>query len=185
MKTEFLKELGLEKEVIDKILSENGKDVEAEKSKVAKVEGERDKYKEQLETATEKLEQFKDVKPEELRETIEKLEQDLKDKDADYNAKEADRIFIEEVNKAIKDAGGRSEKAVLSMLDIEALKTSKNQTEDIKKALESVKESDAYLFGENEPINNPVVGATGGTGGADSRVSTLRAAMGLPTEEGK
>ncbi len=33
MKTEFLKELGLEQEQIDKIMAENGKDIAAEKAK--------------------------------------------------------------------------------------------------------------------------------------------------------
>ena len=33
MKTAFLKGLGLEKEVIDEIMAENGRDVEAEKTK--------------------------------------------------------------------------------------------------------------------------------------------------------
>ncbi|MEG0904453.1 MAG: phage scaffolding protein [Lachnospiraceae bacterium] len=183
MKTDFLKELGLEKEVIDKIMAENGKDIDAEQKKVTKVEGERDNYKEQLDTATGQLEQFKDVKPEELQATIEQLKKDIKDKDDEYASKESDRIFVESINQSIKDAGGRNEKAVLSMLDIESLKASKNQIEDIKKALETVKESDAYLFGENEPINNPIVTHSGGAGSTDSRMSTMRAAMGLPTEE--
>lgn len=42
--------------------------------------------------------------------------------------------------------------------------------------------SDGYLFGANEPINNPVGGTSGGGGadpGADD-VAALRAAMGLP-----
>ena len=33
------------------------------------------------------------------------------------------------------------------MLDIDALKESKNQSDDIKKALEDTEESDGYLFG--------------------------------------
>ena len=41
MKTEFLKELGLEQEQIDKIMAENGKDIAAEKAKATKAEGER------------------------------------------------------------------------------------------------------------------------------------------------
>ena len=41
MKTEFLKGLGLEQDVIDKIMAENGKDIAAEKAKTTKAEGER------------------------------------------------------------------------------------------------------------------------------------------------
>lgn len=183
MKTDFLKGLGLEQDAIDKIMAENGKDIAAEKAKTTKVEGERDNYKSQLETATESLEKFKDVDPTAMQGEIDKLNQQLKDKDAEYAAKEADRIFSDTIKEAIKTAGGRNEKAVMAMLDMEALKESKNQSEDIKKALETVKESDAYLFGTDEPFSNPV-GATGGTGGSGGdNLSAIRAAMGLPAKK--
>ncbi len=162
MKAEFLKGLGLEQDVVDKIMAENGKDVAAEQAKTTKAEGERDNYKDQLATATESLEKFKDVDPAAMQSEIENLNKQLKDKDEEYAAKEADRIFSDTVKEAIKSAGGRNEKAVMAMLDMDALKASKNQSEDIKKALEAVKESDAYLFGSDEPFMN-AVGATGGS----------------------
>ena len=183
MKTDLLKGLGLEQDSIDKIMAENGKDIAAEQAKITKAEGERDNYKDQLATATASLEKFKDVDPVALQSEIDKLNQQLKDKDAEYAAKEADRIFSDTIKEAIKTAGGRNEKAVMAMLDMDALKASKNQSEDIKKALETVKESDAYLFGSDEPFMN-AVGATGG--GADvggDNLSAIRAAMGLPAEK--
>ena len=94
-------------------------------------------------------------------------------------------MFMDSIKEAVKTAGGRNEKAVIAMLDIDALKKSKNQSDDIKTALENVKKSDGYLFGANEPINNPV-GGTGGNGGADiggDDVTALRAAMGLPEKK--
>ena len=183
MKAEFLKGLGLEQDVVDKIMAENGKDVAAEQAKTTKAEGERDNYKDQLATATESLEKFKDVDPAAMQSEIENLNKQLKDKDEEYAAKEADRIFSDTVKEAIKSAGGRTEKAVMAMLDMEALKASKNQSEDIKKALETVKESDTYLFGSDEPFMN-AVGATGGSAdvGGDN-LSAIRAAMGLPTNK--
>lgn len=183
MKAEFLKGLGLERDVVDKIMAENGKDVAAEQAKTTKAEGERDNYKDQLATATESLEKFKDVDPAAMQSEIENLNKQLKDKDEEYAAKEADRIFSDTVKEAIKSAGGRNEKAVMAMLDMDALKASKNQSEDIKKALEAVKESDAYLFGSDEPFMN-AVGATGGSAdvGGDN-LSAIRAAMGLPTNK--
>ncbi len=113
--------------------------------------------------------------------TIEKLQGDLKAKDDEYAAKEADRLFRDTLKEAIKTVGGRNEKSVMALLDVDALKASKNQTEDIKKALDTVKESDAYLFGADEPFSNPV-GATGGTGGGGDNMAAIRAAMGLPAE---
>ena len=181
MKREDLEGLGIEKESIDKIMGWNEQDIESEKSKTKAAEGERDNYKSQLDTATAELDKFKDIKPEELQATIQKLQGDLKAKDEEYAAKEADRVFTDTLKEAIKTAGGRNDKAVMALLDVEALKASKNQTEDIKKALETAKESAAYLFGADEPINNPV-GPTGGAGGSDSMLAAMRAAAGLPPE---
>ena len=169
MKREDLEGLGIEKEAIDKIMDWNGQDLESERAKTAAAEGERDNYKSQLETATTELDKFKDVKPEEMQETIKKLQDDLKAKDEEYAAKEAHRVFTDTLKEAIKAAGGRNEKAVMALLDVEALKASKDQTEDIKKALETAKESDAYLFGADEPIKN-AIGPTGGSGGSDSMI---------------
>ena len=108
MKTEFLKGFGLEQDVVDKIMAENGKDIAAEKAKTAKAESERDNFKDQLATATESLEKFKDVDPAAMQGEIDKLNQQLKDKDAEYAAKEADRIFSDTIKEAIKTAGGRN-----------------------------------------------------------------------------
>lgn len=183
MKTEFLKGLGLEQDAIDKIMAENGKDVAAEKAKTTKAEGERDNYKGQLDTVNAQLKEFDGVDVNDLKGQITKLQGDLKAKDDEYAAKEADRLFTDSLTTSIKDAGGRNAKAIMALLDIDALKASKDQTEDIKKALEDAKKSDAYLFGTNEPFNNPV-GPTGGGGeelGKDSMAS-IRAAMGLPEQ---
>lgn len=179
MKRQDLEDLGLEKEAVDKIMDWNDGDIKAEKAKTAKAESERDNYKEQLVTATGELEKFKDVNPEELKSTIQKLQDDLKAKDDEYAAKEAERVFNDTLKEAIKDAGGRNAKAILGLLDVAALKESKNQSEDITKALDSIKESDAYLFGSDEPINN-VVNGTQSTGGADAATAAMRAAAGLP-----
>ena len=181
MKRDFLEGLKLEKDVIEQIMAEHKKELQAEQAKVAAAETDRDKYKEQLDTATTELDKFKDVKPEELQATIQKLQADLKAKDDEYAAKEADRLFRDSVKEAITAAGGRNEKAVMALLDIDSLKNSKNQKDDIKSALEALKKDNDYLFSSEEPIKNPT-GPTGGSGGGDAS-SALRAAMGLPDEK--
>lgn len=184
MKREFLEELGLEKEVIDKVMAENGKDIEAEKAKtktaVETAETERDKYKEQLETAQQSLEAFKDVKPEELNQTIETLKKQLEDKEAEYKAKEADRAFKDSIVEAIKTAEGKNSKAIMALLDMDSLKDSKNQKEDIATAIEGIKKDNDYLFGNSEPFTNPTK-STGNSNTKDAP-SALRAAMGLSNE---
>ena len=54
MKRKFLEDLGLQKEAIDSIMAENGKDLEA-------VKAERDTYKTRLDEATETLKSFEGV----------------------------------------------------------------------------------------------------------------------------
>lgn len=181
--TEFGLELPAEKKAaFEKAWKENYR-TKADYDNVAE---QRDNYKSQYDTVSGELRKFEGVDPEGLQNEIKRLQDDLKKKDDEYAQKEADRAFTETLTRAIKEVGGRNEKAVMALLDVETLKASKDQTEDIKKALETAKESDAYLFGANEPINNPV-GATGGTGGTGSQdgLSAMRAAMGLPAENSK
>lgn len=180
---EIMKEYGLEvpedkKTDFDKAWKENYRTI----SDYDKAVSQRDNYKASLDDVNTRLKEFEGVDVKDLQVQITKLQGDLKAKDDEYAAKEADRVFMDSVKEAVKAAGGRNEKAVIAMLNIDALKESKNQSEDIKKALEDVKKSDGYLFGANEPINNPVGGTSGGGGadpGADD-VAALRAAMGLP-----
>ena len=116
MKTEFLKELGLEQEQIDKIMAENGKDIAAEKAKTTKAEGERDNYKSQLDTTKESLGKFDGVDVEALKKQITDLQSDLKKKDEEYTAKEAERAFNDTLSGAITAAGGKNAKAIMAIL---------------------------------------------------------------------
>ena len=183
---DILKDFGLEvpedkRADFDKAWKENYRT----KADYDKAVEQRDNYKSQYDTATAELDKFKDVKPEEMQATIEKLQKALKTKDDEYAAKEAERLFNDTLDKAITEAGGRNTKAIRGLLDIESLKGSKDQTADIKKALDAAKESDAYLFGADEPFKNPV-GPTNnpeGDKGLDVSTATLRAAMGLPAEK--
>lgn len=144
----------------------------------------RDNYKTSLDTVNNKLKEFDGVDVADLKGQISKLQGQLQAKDDEFAQKEADRIFNDTLKEAIKSAGGRNEKAVMALLDIDALKQSKDQSADIKKALDSAKESDSYLFGQNEPFLNPV-GPTGNNTGTETigSLASIRAAMGLPTEK--
>ena len=110
MKTEFLKELVLEQEQIDKIMAENGKDIAAEKAKTTKAEGERDNYKSQLDTTKESLGKFDGVDVEALKKQITDLQSDIKKKDDEYTAKEAERSF----NDTLSGVSSETDMAVFS-----------------------------------------------------------------------
>lgn len=178
MKKEVLQELGLTEEQIAAVLKENETDITAEQKKTQSAELERDNYKGQLDTAQTTLKDFEGIDVNELQTKVQTLTTDLATKEAEYQGRIADMQFSDLLKGEIQKRGGRNEKAILGILDVESLKGSKNQSQDIAAALDSIKESDAYLFGAEEPIESPVI-LGGRTCGMDSNTATLRAAMGL------
>jgi hypothetical protein len=184
MKTEDLKALGLTDDQITVVMKDNGIDIKREQDKVAKVELERDNYKGQLDTAQKSLKDFEGIDIKDLKGKIDTLTNDLKTKEMEYQSQLADRDFDSLLDSQITTFGARNSKAVKALLDIETLKASKNQSEDIKKALEASKTENDYLFGSAEPINNAVKSTNGTPPVGDANTNALRAAMGLkPTTE--
>lgn len=179
MKTEDLKALGLTDEQINTIMAENGKDIKREQDKYSKLEIERDNYKSQLETAQTTLKEFEGIDVKDLQGKISTLSADLDKKDKEYQGKITEMEFNSVLENAITSVGAKNSKAVKALLDIEALKSSKNQEADIKAAIEACQKDNDYLFGATEPINNPIAATGKGIQGADTNTTTLRAAMGL------
>ena len=169
MKREFLEALGLDKEIVDKIMTENGNDINKTKEKL---EAERDNYKSQLETAQNALKDFEGVDVKELKGKIDTLTADLTAKETDYQTKLADMEFNSKLDSLITSSGARNAKAVKALLDLESIKSSKNQDTDLQTALEACKKDNEYLFGKDAPINNPVA-LTGG--GAPKTVTGVEA----------
>lgn len=125
-------------------------------AEVEKITAARDNYKSQLETAQAALKNFEGVDVESLKGEIEKLNTDLKSKESEYQTKIADMEFNSVLDGAISKSGAKNATAVKALLDLDSLKTSKNQADDITKALESVKSENGYMFGSDEPFQNPV-----------------------------
>lgn len=141
---------------VTKQIAENYKTI-AEFDRVKnRLEVERDNYKDSLETAQNTLNEFKGVDVKELNGKISQLTADLAQKDSDYQAKIADMEFNSVLNGAISASGARNATALKALLDVDKLKTSKNQAEDIKTAIEVVKTENDYLFESKEPIKYPV-----------------------------
>jgi DNA repair exonuclease SbcCD ATPase subunit len=182
MKKEDLVALGLSEEQIAEIQKLNGKDIAKEQEKIARIEAERDNYKSQLDTAHEALKKFEGIDVDKLQGEIQKLQKDLQDAETKHQADLADRDFNVLLDSQINALGAKNAKAVKALLDIDALKGSKNQIEDIKKALEAVKTENDYLFGSTEPINNPVRPTGNNPPTGDFNMATMRAVMGLPPE---
>lgn len=125
-----------------------------------------------------KINEFKDVDVTGLKET--------KTIDSDYQAKLSDRDFNDILKDSITSAKGKNSKAIAALLDVNTLKASKNQKEDIAAAIKALTEAEdsKMLFGEPEANpagkGNPIGNfGTGGTG--DAEMAQMRASMGLPT----
>lgn len=103
-----------------------------------------------------KLDGFKDVDVSGLNQRIKDLETEKANIQKDYDAKISDRDFNDLVKESIAAVNGKNPKAITALLDVETLKASKNQKEDITAALKALteKEDSKMLFGEPEP--NPV-----------------------------
>lgn len=152
---EILKSVGFEipadkKADFDKAVLENYKTVaEAEKLRTA-----RDNYKSQLDTATEQLKSFEGVNVEELQGKITTLNQQLSTQKADFEKQLADRDFDDMIGAAITKSKAKNVKAVRALLDLEAIRASKNQSADLETALKRVQDENDYLFESEEPIDN-------------------------------
>ncbi len=191
MKREELEALGLTKEQVDKVL-------DAHHAELDPVQKELETTKADLETAKETvntqkltikelksdLEEFKDADVSGMKEKITKLETDLQNKETEHAQQIADRDFQDMLKESIATAKGKNAKAITALLDVDVLKASKNQKEDIAAALKTLSEAEdsKMLFGEPEPKvvggGNPIGVVTKG-GNYDSD-SAMRVAMGLP-----
>lgn len=160
MKREDLKTLGLDDTQIDAVMKQHGADIQAEQ---AKTTAETTRAAE----AENKLKAFDGVDVEALNATIKQLQ----DEKADY-------LFKGAVKDAIQAAGGRSVKAISALLDLDALRgTKEGQTEAIAKAVEDAKQQNAWAFktAETKPetITTVDTGDEHGEGGNGSEVSEV------------
>lgn len=185
MKREFLQNLkvgdtALTKEVIDAIMAENGKDIESAKKPFADY----DAIKDQLKTAQDGLKEFEGVDVKDLQGKITDLQGQLSAKDKEWQDKLDGMAFDGKVKDAITGMKGKNAKAIAALLDMDALRASKNQEGDIKTALETIKKESGYLF-EDETTPPPYAGGTGRTppaGKYSAEENAIRAAAGLKVE---
>ncbi len=186
MKREFLKALGLTDEAIDKVMAENGKDIEKGKAS----EGELAALKSQL-TERDK--------------SITTLQGQLAGNQAAADALKAAQAQLAEKDKAIANtrkeaaiqvaitgAKAKNAKAVMALLDAEKLELGEDGTvKGLTEALEGIKKSDGYLFegqagAPNVPpappaggFNPPPAGGQGGGTGAQAPTSLYAAVKGF------
>lgn len=188
---EIVKEFGLEvpedkKKDFEKAVLENYKTVADYEKQTDKVTN----LTEQLKTATDALKEFDGVDPKDLQGQIATLTQNLADKEKEYQNQIADRDFQDLLKTAIADAKGKNAKAITALLDVDTLKASKNQSNDVAAALKALSEAEdsKMLFGDPDPEviggGNPI-GTIRKGGSGDTPTDQMRSIMGLPPVNSK
>lgn len=141
MKRKFLEDLGLEKEDIDSIMAENGKDVEKAKADYEDV-------KAQLETANATITDLKknNVDNEKLQNKVTEYETEI----AKLKDEAAKKDFNYRLEDALKGSKAKNLKALKALLDMEKVKLEGDKFTGLEEQLTALKESDAYLFDAEE-----------------------------------
>ena len=161
---------GITDEQLDWLMGENGRDVTAEKTKAASLQGQVDDLTKQLNTAKDGLKAFEGVDVADLKGQITKLQGQLTEQ-ADSFA------FDSALDGAIRDARGRDVKAIRGMLDVAALKASKDRTRDIKAAIDTLAKDKAWAFGGEGAGVTVTTGGEHGIGGGAGDADGVEAAF--------
>lgn len=142
------------KKVGDKklIVLDEGKYIPLDKFN-AKIE----EIKQQKEMLDDYKKQLKDLEKkakgnEEFEKTIKDLRADNEKKDVDYQTTIASQKKDFAIQSAIKEAQGKNVKAIKALLDIDKITVDDNGITGLSDQLKTIKESDAYLFGEEKIV---------------------------------
>lgn len=150
MNREFLKELGFEKDVIDKVMVEHGKAVQEVKTNLATVEQELSGVNEQL---TQRDADIAEIKKgagnnAELTQQLADLEAKYKGENETLMSSLTQTKLDHAVELALMGAEAKNPKAVKALLDMELVKTTDKGLNGLEEQLTALKESDSYLFKE-------------------------------------
>ena len=142
MKREYLEKLGLDKETIDKIMAENGKDIETEKSKVTAKEQELETIRDNLSKANETIESYKGMNIEE----IQKSAEDWKTK---YEGMEQELTNVKNDARLEKEIAGFDtidSDVLLKLINQEDLVYKDDKIHGLEDQITKIKEGKPYLF---------------------------------------
>ena len=145
MKREFLEGLkieGLTKEVIDQIMAEHGKSVQAEQAKAAAKDSELTKANETIKNLQDTVKKYDGADPEQLK-------QSLSDLQKKYDTDIAQAKLDSALELALVQSKARNTKAVRALLKSETIKLDGDKLLGLEEQLTSLKKEAAYLFEED------------------------------------
>ena len=174
MKREWLKELGIEAEVIDKIMDENGKDVNQAKAEVETLKTAKTDLEAQLATANTTITELKasNTNNEALQAKVTEYEQTIETMKADNQKKEFDLALENELIKL----NVHSTKAARAELDMDKITYENGQFTGLKEQTDTWAQEKAFLIktGATHTHYNPAGGGNPDTKGYAAQLATQR-----------
>lgn len=180
MKRKFLEDLGLEEEVVNKIMAENGKDITDLKAKV-------DDLNEQLNVKDTTIKQKNDKISELEKVDIEALKKEQFDLGKAEGSKEIEvfkkqnameKIYAQEFEVDGKKYKVKDSKALQGYLDNNKIKYENDQISGLVEQFSEIVKTSPYLF-ESDAKNPQFADSTPGTNPNKDSENALRLAMGL------
>lgn len=192
MKTEFLKSIGIEDQsVIDKIMAENGKDINAAKKSAEGFESQIEDLKNQISDRDKQLKTLKESAKDntDLTAQIEQLQNDNKEAKKAYETKIAEMQKTHAIESAVRDAKAKNVKAVMALLDGEKITFADGKLTGLDEQIASLTsgEDTSFLFGNDAPPTP--AGAKPGNmpndnGGSNTQPTGNRSMGGMSLAEG-
>lgn len=161
MRRKDLEDLGLEKEVIDKIMTINGADAEAKKTEIAEMQAKLDEANKQIADFGEKVKDLdgKDATVAELQKKIADYEQSEKDRIAKEQADLAEKDLNEKIEAVFGDKQFTSDYVRKGLMNDIKEQLKSDNTIGIDKAFETLtKDKEGIFVNPNQPITIPPAG---------------------------
>lgn len=150
----------------DKAVAENYKTTAEFEKKVNRLTDDLAAEKKRADTAEQTLKGFEGKDFEAITKERDEWKRKHEEQEAAHKKEKEEREFTDILSTAISDAKGKNPKAITALLDLEKLKGSRNQKEDIKSALDALRTESGYLFEDNggkPQFTQPTGGNGGGT----------------------
>lgn len=181
MERKFLEDLGIAKEVIDKVMEEHGKSVQEEQDKTKSKDAELSATKKTLEELQGKVKEFEGKDPKEMEKAL-----------TDLQKQHEGELSKLKLNSALELALAKSKakrpEAVQALLDMDAIKLDGDKLLGFDDQITKLKESDAYLFEDDKTVaNRKDSGREHGSAASAEKdavlIAALREGAGLPLKK--
>ena len=161
----------------DKAVSENYKTIAEYEKKVNRLTEDLNAEKKRADDAVETLKGFEGKDFEAITKDRDEWQRKHNELVETQKKETEEREFNEMLSAAISETKGKNTKAITALLDLDALRKSKNQEKDIKAALECVKKDNEYLFDVTgaPPARFDEPGKGGAGGGGNATVKEIMA----------